>query len=488
MFKSILKEENGMAMIVVIGIMLVLTTLAFGAMAISENDLKLTERDKDSMEALHVAEAGIQKAMWQLEKFGNVMENKDFTADVGNGKAYVVAEQDDSNEWLWTIESTGTCNNANRKIKVTVFNFSLWNMNMSLGQSSSLASGGNGVLGTTSIDGPFYVRGNVELSGSSQITGGPFFIKTGSLKFLDSGSTLGLAGDELEAYIEPADGNYDIEDKKGNHIIPPHPQVHVSKLSNQVPDIKIPPMDSLANYRKTAADESDEVCTAYNDGVININTVSRIEDRCGYYKILDNDANDSTGSLSSRHTYKLNSTVPSFGVDGSGNAVGDFAWNKDSRKLTVNGTVFVDGNLTIGDSSNSEINYYGRGTIVVNGDINIKGKLRPPYQDGKYDMSGTNVLGLVTNETIYVDVSGSNSVPKWDEPDVSGAFFATKKVKMTSNNTSFVGSMIAGVLDFAGSVNNSHLFTHDKLPEFLPPSLPGSTRYMTMTASWREVN
>jgi hypothetical protein len=48
--------------------------------------------------------------------------------------------------------------------------------------------------------------------------------------------------------------------------------------------------------------------------------------------------------------------------------------------------------------------------------------------------------------------------------------------------------MIAGILDFAGNVNNSHIFTDDSLPDFLPPSLPGSTKFLTMTTSWREVN
>jgi len=477
MNKRLLKDEKGIAMFTVIGIMLIMTVLAFGVINIAESNFKLTERDKESMEALHIAEAGIHKALWQLEQFGSGMEPKTFSIDVGNGTADVNAVQDAGSQWYWTIESTGTCGEANRKLKVTVFNFSLWNMNMGLGENSSMASGGNGILGTTSIDGPFFVRGNVELSGNSEITGGPLFIKKGTLRFMNSSSILGKPDKPIMAYIEPTDGNKDIVDRHGNHLEPGHPQVSVSMLSNQVPDLKMPPLDSLTTYRERAASESVGECTAY-PGIITV------QSQLTGYKVLDNDTALSTGDVKARPMYTINSSVNSFG-----NELDKFAWDKTNKRLYVNGTVFVDGNLTIGDSADSEITYYGRGTIVVNGEIFIKGQLRPPWdaEKGTYDMNGSHVLGLVTEETIYIDINGGNAQPTKSIPDIAGAFFATKKVKISANNTSFVGSMIAGVLDFADGTNNSHLFTHESLPSFLPPSLPGSDGFLAMTASWREV-
>lgn len=483
MIGRLIADERGIAMFTVVGIMLIMTVLAFGAITIAENDITLTERDKESMEALHVAEAGIHKALWQLEKFGSAMEPKTFIINVGNGTAQVNASQGEGSQWYWTIESTGTVGSANRKLKVTVFNFSLWNMNMGLGENNSMASGGNGILGTTSVNGPFYVRGNVELSGNSEITGGPFFLKTGTLRFMDNGSTLGKADKPIAAYIEPADGNKDIVDKQGNHMDPSDPkqkQVYVSLLSNQVPDIKLPPLDPLSTYRATAASESENPCiTAYSRHPI-IKDKSQLSGN----KVLDTDFAISTGELSSRTTYVIDSNTESFGLE-----AGKFAWDKVNKKLYVDGTIFVDGNLTIGDSANSEITYYGRGTIVANGDITVKGKLRPPWdpEKGTYDMNGSHVLGFCTEETIYISINGANAQPTKSQPDIAGAFFATKKVKISSNNTSFVGSIIAGLLDFADGTNNSHIFTHESLPSFLPPSLPGSDGFLAMTASWREI-
>lgn len=477
MIRSLIDDEKGMAFFVVIGIMAIVTVLGFGIMTIAQNDFSLNERDRESMQALHVAEAGIHKALWQLELQGSEMDPRTFTVNVGDGLAQVNAMQDPNNQWYWTIESTGTLGLASRKLKVTVFNFSLWNMNMGLGEADSMASGGNGIHGTTSVDGPFYVRGNVELSGSSEIIGGPLFIKTGTLRFMNNGSTLGKPGELIAAYIEPADGNEDILDKQGNPLEPGDLQVNVSILSNQVPEIKLPALEPLSDYRKRAASESVDVCSTY-PGII----VEQAE--LSGYKVLDDDTAYSTGDVATRPMYTINGNTGSFGLE-----VGKFAWDSAGKNLYVDGTIFVDGNLTIGDDANSEITYYGKGTIVVNGDIYINGKLRPPWNagEGTYGMDSTHVLGLVTDENIYVNISGSNSNPTRDIPDITGAFFASKKVEFTSNNISYVGSLIAGMLDFGDGTNNSHLFTHSQLHSFLPPSLPGGDRFLAMTASWREI-
>lgn len=476
MIKRIIKDEQGIAMVVVVGIMLIITALAFGSMAVSESDLKLSARDQDSMQALHIAEAGLQKALWQLEEQGNNISPKTFAVNVGNGAAEVNAIQDPASQWYWTIESTGTCGQAHRKLKVTVFNFSLWNLNMGLGQNNSLASGGNGLLGTTSIDGPFYVRGNVQLTGNSSITGGPFFVKTGTLRFMDNGSCLGTESSPVAAYIEPADGNEDILDKHGDPLNPGDPQVKVSQLSNQCPDIKLPLLDALQSYWDIAANESTAT-------TVTIYSEVGFTSHSGHYKVLSENSSGPTNlPIELRHEYKLNNSSNSFGLTEG------FAWDPLNHKLYVNGTVFIDGNLTIGDDANSDITYYGRGTIVVNGTITINGKLRPPYDatKGAYEVDGSHVLGLVTAESITINTSGSNSRDR-NLPDVTGAFFASKEVKIAQNNTTFVGSMIAGVLNIADGTNNSHLFTHPSLPDFLPPSLPGSTKYLAMTSSWREV-
>jgi hypothetical protein len=428
------------------------------------------------METLHIAEAGTHRALWELGQFGRVEETT-FTVPVGKGNAVVVAEQNPTTKILWKVKSTGKLRGAQRTVVCYVFNMSIWNMNMGLGDADSIVTSSNGTQGTTSVTGPFYARGDISLSGNSAINCGPLFVKEGTLKFLNNATSLGSEGNPVAAFIQPAiDGNAAIWDEKAQRELEPgDPGVYVDPMSYICPNITLPPLRQLEAYRDYAAQESEENVVAY-PGIRNT-----YEPPLSGYKVLDNDTALSVGDVASRPMYTIGSRTGSFGTPG-----GEFAWDKDGRRLYVNGTVFVDGNLTIGDSANSEINYYGKGTIVVNGDIYINGRLRPPTYP--YTMSDENVLGLVTDESIYIDITSGNSTPSQYMADLCGAFFATRKVKFLSNNVSFVGSMISGMLDFGGSNNNNHLFADGNLPNILPPNMPGGNDYITVTSSQSEIN
>ncbi|MBE0447743.1 MAG: hypothetical protein IBX64_06545 [Actinobacteria bacterium] len=481
MFRRLLKDESGMAVIIVASIMAILAIVGFGVIVTAKNDFPLTERDRSSMKALHVAEAGINKALWAIGQYGSETP-RSFRVDVANfanvdtGTAEVTVIPDLDTGWIWTITSTGNYRNSKRILKVCVFSISMWNMHMGLGQADSIVTTSNGTQGTTSVTGPFYARGNLLLSGNTSIEGGPLFVKDGTVYLENNAVSIGTSTDKILAYIEPMASNAAIWDPKaGREVALSDDRVHIKKLSNQVPNIPLPLLKQLSVYREHAAQESEENVVPY-PGII-----SKWAPPLSGYKVLDNDTELSTGNVASRRTYTINSSTGNFGIAG-----GEFAWDKGGKKLYIDGTIFVDGNLIIGDTANSEINYYGKGTIVVNGDITIKGRLRP---EAPYHMSSDAVLGLVTGESIYIDTSGgggNNKVTR-DVPDVCGAFFATKKVQFLRNNISFVGSLISGLLDF-GSNNNNHLFTYDSLPYILPPNMPGGNEYITVTSSWREIS
>jgi hypothetical protein len=479
-----LTDEKGISMITVIGVMLLVTILAFGLSTLALNDLSLSLHSRDSTRALHVAEAGIQRFLWQLEKQGNNPEPTSFVLETSEGTATVVAESssESGREWLWSVVSTGKSGNAVRKIKVTIYNFSLWNLNIS-GLSESLPAGGNGINGTTSVSGPFYVRGTVQLSGTSKILDGPLFIKEGSLVLQSHGVQVGGGPDgestpAIELYIEPLGSNPQIADGKGNPIDPYNTtyDIYPALVSRRVPAIRLPELKTNAEYREIASFESTETLTVtYQEAMGG--------SKPDYYKVIDNDNADNQS-----YSLVINADTPSFGVTGNPPTFeGDFGWDASSRTLKVEGTVFVDGPVTIGDS-NEEITYIGQGTIVANGPISIYGRLIPPIDESKgYPvMSREYVIGFVNDYDIDIYTSGSNSNPSKEDPDLAGAFYTKKEIEFHNNNVSFVGSMIAGILNF-GTAKNNHLFTHEGLPSYLPPSLPGSTEYLTMTTAWREI-
>jgi Tfp pilus assembly protein PilX len=65
--------------------------------------------------------------------------------------------------------------------------------------------------------------------------------------------------------------------------------------------------------------------------------------------------------------------------DSANNTVGTLAWNNATKTLTVNGTIFIDGDVTFGGGT---VNYQGDGTIYVNGSL-----------AGGGNFSGTSICG-----------------------------------------------------------------------------------------------
>jgi Tfp pilus assembly protein PilV len=65
--------------------------------------------------------------------------------------------------------------------------------------------------------------------------------------------------------------------------------------------------------------------------------------------------------------------------DSSGNTVGSLAWDKSTSTLTVNGAIFIDGDINVPSGT---VNYKGDGTIYVNGSLH-----------GGQNVSGTSICG-----------------------------------------------------------------------------------------------
>ncbi len=499
-----LLDNKGFAMIVVVGTMLVLSALALGLTAVVINDLVLSAREMDSVKALHVAEAGIQKALWQLETQGNNMEPKNFTLVSADGTATVSSLQG-IHDWLWGILSVGQSGPITRKIKVTVYNFSLWNMNMSISEApdpQSLPAGGNGINGTTSVTGPFYVRGTVQLSGNSFIEKGPLFIKEGSLKFMDGSSKVGrpVDGDTsndpdwIEVYVEPYGDNLAISDQHGDPVSP-YPdsnQLYASKVSNRVPNLQLPELDENWVYRNRAGSESTEtaVLTSY-PGIYSMSPVTEGGYYVAGYKVIDNNTIDNQSMEVKLSELSSGSEQPSFGLEPPASDR-EFGWDSVNKVIFLKGTTYVDGDLYLGGKFSSQgvysadknkvLKYQGNGTLVVNGDVYIGSNLEPIG-----GFPNPHVMGLVVFGNINILMSGDNANPTQADPDISGAYYTKNEIVFEANNISFMGSMIAGVLNFGGASRNAHLFTHPQLPNYLPPTLPGSTQFLTATTAWREV-
>lgn len=121
MFKRIaglMAQDSGIATMLVVGVVLVLTILGFAIIARSSNEERITEKSAEGTKALHVADAGIQQAVWRVEQ--NMVSKtapNDFSLVLGDvgGRADVTVENDGG--WYWTITSRGTVNNVSRTVR-----------------------------------------------------------------------------------------------------------------------------------------------------------------------------------------------------------------------------------------------------------------------------------------------------------------------------------------------------------------------------------
>jgi len=461
--RRLLIGETGSALLIALGAMLILTVLSVGLMSMAQNDLASSGREKKSTQALHVAEAGIDRALWQLKRLGTVSPSS-FEVQTSLGTATVTSSQDAGEQYLWTISSTGEVSDGvKRLIKVDVFNLSYWNMVMA---SETLTASGGGVNGTTSVDGPFYVRGNLELSGSSEVTGGPLFIKDGKLILSSNGSSVGTVDEPIVLYLEQG---YEKNNENAG--------LYYSSLSYNVPNINLPllgetemqerqidaknqSVDNEKGYTGLAADES----TSYSRKYPGVGS--------GYYKVVDNNSTIATPVGSGTPSLVISAITPSFGDPGTeASPKDDFAWDLATKTLTVRGTVFVDGPVVI----STDIEYQGNGAIVANGDITIQNDVLAADT-----FPTSSCLGFVSPDTVNIDNPSSNSSLT---PNIEIAIFALQKVSV-QRTVCIKGAVLTRNLDFAHP--NGHLLTAPDLPGNLPEAMPGATENFTLTSGWHE--
>ncbi len=451
---KILRNEEGIALLTTLSIMMILTILALSMILVAQNDLALTLQSKRYSQALHVAEAGLEKALWQLKQLKTLPENLEVENPLG--KAYVTSKQDTQDTWLWHITSKGvTKDGTERAIKVTVFYLSYWDMFFAGGTSQSLTAGGGGIVGTTSVNGPFFVRGNLQLSGGSTIRIGPLFVRDGDI-ILTGASSIGTAENPIDVFVT---GSAPLNS----------PNFHASSVSHAVPNIVLPDLllSDMNNHLQDAISESylPYTNTKYTGAQTN------------YYKVVDNNLTVTTPLGTGAQNLVINASTPAFGNP----LTDDFAWDPTTKTLTVKGTVFVDGGVTFGSPLGVQFNikYKGNGAIVANGDIHIYGKV---LATGSFP--DVDILGLVTPANIYIHTGSSNpSDPLLAPPDIQSVLYAKNTIS-TETNILIRGALVAGTLKFL--LPNVHLVCQPNLSSYIPKAMPGGTQYIVKSSGWKE--
>ncbi len=485
-----LADDSGVALVTVIGIISVMTVVALAAFALSMQNTTDVRRAVGTSQAFQAANAGVDAALSRIQVNGYVSTDFPATGSTASGSFIATVTPGTNGQYQCLSTGTDPTTGQHETILVNFFYLNLWNMNMANGTGG--LSGG-GLVGTTNEWGPFYLRGNVNISGNTAINLGPLFIVGGDLNLSGSGA-IGATGGPVDLYCS---GSYPTPGSQG---------MNVGSISHAPPDIQLPVVDQAylqSKFNQAKLESIDNmVGTPSGTNPTNLEALAgnpatyqsmnppnggwtrpKAPGAATFYKVVGTDT--SIGAIDTG-THGL--TIGGTGSWGSGSGDGHYTlsshddfWYDDTQNpgvLYVEGTVFVDGPVTF----NKDIMYRGNGSIVANGDITINGQLVPD-SGGNHYMDATHVLGLVTPGAIVDNVTGSNGRdPLNCTPDLCGAFFARQQFQSTGNAAIIKGSIIAGGINI--SHPNAHLVTDPQLPEFIPDAMPGVGNSYLIKGSW----
>jgi hypothetical protein len=455
-FQRLLRREEGIALVLALAVTVVVgmtgSTLMFYATSNQQN----ADRSSFDTVAHHLAEGGINNAMSVLSKPTNnaicdpattctqLLPNSLVTANVNTyDDGYVKWWGTfDRTTTTWTLNAIGYMRNptgspvpvmrritVHSKVRPSLMqpaNNPAWNYIMAT-RTGTAGGCDESLSNSVNIQSPLYVMGNLCMNTPSQITGGPLMVR-GAVR-LDVNTNIGAANAPVNEVHVRNGCSY----KGGAYAIPCRPNDKVwAGISDANPiDLTAPVADFTAWYRDATpgplqgCTESSGVVPVFDtgDGVMN-NSVPGVFNltpgASDYSCIVRNPANAIVGQLTWDHTAKL---------------------------LTVSGTIFIDGSVTVDfGNQNVPIQYNGQGSLYLGGTFLLSNtKLCAGVANGTCDFSSWN-----PNSEMLVIVANGNGgqVPDGDSIQLKSSFFegglwATNAIELnTSSQTE--GPMVGG--------------------------------------------
>lgn len=439
-----LRDEQGGALIVALLMMSIMMLLGVAMIASAQDSVVRTVWDRSSSQSFHAAEAGFDQVMFMARSSnlapGTTINGK--TRDAEYQVTVTGMTTGGAGEFLFEIKSVGASPNftapkAKRAIRSRIAALSPYSMFF------ASVSAGETIEGNATINGAFYTRDLLSLGGTggsaSKFSGGPLFVKdlagtaspTGDLN-LQGNATIGSAADPVYLFV---DGQ--ITGNTGN--------VYSKGTYSDVPDLNFP--------------------------------VITISDIVNTYRPLADEVIDTNLAKTGTTNMILNADKDSWANSGNYTSPGGhltYQWLDAAHTqalLTVDGTVYVDGDVKIGSHEGKAVTTYfqGKGTIVAYGEVEIAGNFLP-----KTSFPVTDVIGFITADK--AEVEGKPGDTSYAVIYSSGELAFEKAIN-------FHGAALSQKMDFE---NNPSLFLDPSVAKNLPPNMP-SPEAQVSVSGWREV-
>jgi hypothetical protein len=463
-----------------VGIMVVLSVVAIGAFAMADNNLFQSKLERQRTQALHVAEAGMDAALFKVIKVSPPIPLPvDFTVATGNGTATVSITQGENSSWS-SVVSTGTSGDNPHVIRVLsteVFRFTgIWNMFFASGNGLGVPGMGH-INGNASFYGAAYMVGDFPSSnGNSNWDVGPFYVRRGNMN-LGGSSTMGQGNSQMafpaikvDLYIEtsPTPQSSINATLHGDVPVVPLPTLSQSDMMNDMAKAKLESGDGVMGDPST----SDQSNTETRTSGVTTGMPAVYAPRSGYYKYIE-----------SSSTVELGGSQGSWGAPVDpllGRSPDDFAWDATNRILTIQGTVCINAPLV----HITDVHFAGKGTLCCFGDVKVEGTYFDPYQAANPTGEVMNAGDPVFPQKNNMGITALGTIYEW-AVDGYGPMYSATKINFDNGNMhNFHGAIMAPDIELGMHMN---IWVPTTMQENLPPSMPGSDpNGIISTSGWHE--
>lgn len=433
-FRQRLAGEAGIALPFALVTLLGTGTLASSAIAYSSWNYGSTKRSDAEIQALALAEAGLNYAYSTLYNSGtptmaNAVPTRTITLSTGDATYYGTLTGS-----TWKLVGIGTVRNptgpGSQPVVRTVSgratlgssqrgssNNAVWNY-VYVDDPVSTTVLGNSV----DINIPLYTRGNLRLTNSASVSG--YALQVKGWVETNNSSHVGTADAKVHE-VHVAGG---CRVGSGPLVKPcgPAQQVHANISDASPTDFTKPPVD-MNGWYYNAQPGPRKPCTvgSFPGG-------------------FDNDSTPNT----SRAPVDLlpSSSYDCRVYDGSGALVGQLTWDASAKLLTMHGTIYFDGPIQFRNSNYAV--YRGRATIYAAGNISFANSTTL-CGDSQCDADWNPQADLLAF------VSGGN-VTVANQTNFQGAIYAVNDYSEANNSTVW-GPIIARRVSFANSSVNHYV-------------------------------
>jgi Tfp pilus assembly protein PilX len=471
----LLARQDGMALLVALGAMLVLGIAGTSVVYYSSANTRSSSYSKASGVSFQLSEAGLHEALAVLSNQPtNDVTNPALlatrTSTYSTGSVTWGGTYDDTSD-KWTITSTGrVANPANvptseaartitakvpiRPVATQTLAVESWNYVFSYGTGASCDMT---TSSTVSIETRLLVSGNLCMTSRSTLDGtNTQLLVGGMVKLTGNDTRVGEAGTPIaEAHVaggcqlnaEPV--HAPCQGPPGNAD-----RVWASTITTN-PGLLAPPTPDWDRWYDRSSPGPTENCTGAN--------------RVGAPPTFDNDTTRNRSAPTANLTPAGSYTCKTFlGTE----PFGELSWDDTTNKLTVRGTIFIDGDVTVTQAAY----YEGQATLYASGSFYIGGTNRLcavmvsescNFDSGAWEPN-SRLLTIVTNGAGGASVPADSTVLLASSAQWQGAIFGGPHKARVESSARFAGPMIADEVALSSSIQTEPFTIISTAPTGMP--------------------